>query len=70
MLEEAKKHGKNLLDSGVIIGYNSNYSSNVALFLKSDRFLLYRNENVKLKNEKRLLYATDFDDIFDTGTLK
>lgn len=37
MLEEARKHGKNLLDSGVIIGYNSNYSSNVALSLKSDR---------------------------------
>lgn len=70
MLEEVKKYGKNLLDLGVIIGYNSNYLLNVVLFFKFDRFFLYWNENVKFKNEKWLLYVIDFDDIFDIGILK
>lgn len=72
MLEEARKHGKNVLDSGVIIGYNSNYSSNVALFLKSDRSIFFciemRMLNSKTKNDCCML--PHFDDIFDTGTLK
>lgn len=41
MLEEVRKYGKNLLDLGVIIGYNSNYLLNVVLFFKFDRFFFF-----------------------------